>query len=69
VLEEDMLRPEALDQTRIEQLVEENLHAQLQVVEERELANALHEFVDKVPSMAMHFSAEQELLQSPYHAA
>lgn len=47
-LDTENLRPEALDQHRIEQLVAENLQTKLQVVEETELANALHDFVDKV---------------------
>jgi hypothetical protein len=42
-----MLRPEALDQQRIEDLVAANLHHALRVLHEEDLALALHNFVEK----------------------
>ena len=44
---DDLLRPEALDQQRIEDLVAANLTSSLRVLHEEELAMALHNFVEK----------------------
>ena len=41
------MRPEAEDEQRIEALIAEQVHQKLQVILEGEMANALHEFVDK----------------------
>ncbi len=41
------MRPEALDQAQIEELVAEHLSANLAVVTQAALAQALHDFVDK----------------------
>ncbi len=41
------MRPEAEDEQQIEALIAEQVHQKLQVILEGEMANALHEFVDK----------------------
>ena len=41
------LRPEAEDEQQIEALIAEQVHQKLQVILEGEMANALHDFVDK----------------------
>jgi double-strand break repair protein MRE11 len=46
-LSEDALRPEALDQQRIQDLVASNLTASLRILHEEDLAGALHDFVEK----------------------
>ena len=43
------MRPEALDEQQIESLIAEQVHQKLQVILEGVMANALHDFVDKVP--------------------
>ena len=43
------IRPEALDERQIEDLIAEHLQQHLEILPEQDLANALHEFVDKVP--------------------
>ena len=40
-------RPEALDEQQIESMIHEHVHQKLQVILEGEMADALHEFVDK----------------------
>lgn len=42
------IRPEALDERQIEDLIAEHLQQHLEILPEQDLANALHEFVDKV---------------------
>ena len=42
------IRPEALDERQIEDLIAEHLHQHLEILPEQDLANALHSFVDKV---------------------
>ena len=42
------MRPEAEDEQQIEALIAEQVHQKLQVILEGEMANALHDFVDKV---------------------
>ena len=44
------IRPEALDERQIEDLIAEHLQQHLEILPEQDLANALHEFVDKVLS-------------------
>ena len=51
------IRPEALDERQIEDLIAEHLQQHLEILPEQDLANALHEFVDKVLST----------LSPPYH--
>ena len=41
------MRPEAEDEQQIEALIAEHVHQKLQVILEGEMANALHDFVDK----------------------
>lgn len=41
------MRPEAEDEQQIEALIAEQVHQKLQVILEGEMANALHDFVDK----------------------
>ena len=41
------VRPEAEDEQQIESLIHEHVHQKLQVILEGEMANALHDFVDK----------------------
>ena len=41
------MRPEAEDEQQIETLIHEHVHQKLQVILEGEMANALHDFVDK----------------------
>jgi len=41
------VRPEAEDEQQIETLIHEHVHQKLQVILEGEMANALHDFVDK----------------------
>lgn len=57
----DLLRPEAMDQARIEDLIAENLHDNLKFLKEEELANALHKFVDKDEKHALAECVTQEL--------
>lgn len=45
------IRPEALDERQIEDLIAEHLQQHLEILPEQDLANALHEFVDKVLSL------------------
>ena len=42
------IRPEALDERQIEDLIAEQLQQHLEILPEQDLANALHNFVDKV---------------------
>lgn len=42
------IRPEALDERQIEDLIAEHLQQHLEILPEQDLANALHNFVDKV---------------------
>jgi len=42
------IRPEALDEHQIEDLIAEHLQQHLEILPEQDLANALHNFVDKV---------------------
>lgn len=42
------IRPEALDEKQIEDLIAEHLQQHLEILPEQDLANALHDFVDKV---------------------
>ena len=44
------MRPEAEDEQQIEALIAEQVHQKLQVILEGEMANALHDFVDKASS-------------------
>jgi hypothetical protein len=46
------LRPEALDEQQIESMIHEHVHQKLQVILEGEMADALHDFVDKVRNCA-----------------
>lgn len=43
-----MARPEAADEKQIEDLIQEHLVDNLEILPERELAFALHDFVEKV---------------------
>ena len=45
---EIMARPEAADEKQIEDLIQEHLVDNLEILPERELAFALHDFVEKV---------------------
>ena len=47
-------RPEALDEQQIESMIHEHVHQKLQVILESEMADALHEFVDKA-RICTHF--------------
>eukprot|EP00951_Prasinocladus_malaysianus_P010197 scaffold74750_cov48-Prasinocladus_malaysianus.AAC.1 len=51
----DMLRPEQLDQTRIEDLIAENLGPgePLQILVEEDLRTALHDYVEKDEKQAL----------------
>eukprot|EP00798_Chlamydomonas_sp_ICE-L_P028771 gene28771-31953_t len=49
----DILRPEALDQARIEDLVAQNLQQDLEVLQEEDLAIALHDYVEKDDKLAL----------------
>ncbi|KAL3143519.1 hypothetical protein ABBQ38_002323 [Trebouxia sp. C0009 RCD-2024] len=48
------IRPEALDERQIEDLIAEHLQQHLEILPEQDLANALHEFVDKDEKQALH---------------
>ncbi|KAG1655635.1 hypothetical protein FOA52_008873 [Chlamydomonas sp. UWO 241] len=50
---DEMLRPEQLDQQRIEDLVAANLHDSLRFLHEDDLAAALHDFVEKDDKTAL----------------
>ena len=43
--------PQQLDETQIEDLITEHLVDNLAILPEVDLANALHDFVDKVPAI------------------
>lgn len=48
------IRPEALDERQIEDLIAEHLQQHLEILPEQDLANALHNFVDKDEKQALH---------------
>ncbi|DBA79384.1 TPA: hypothetical protein ACH3X2_000030 [Trebouxia sp. C0005] len=50
----DGIRPEALDERQIEDLIAEHLQQHLEILPEQDLANALHNFVDKDEKQALH---------------
>ncbi|MEW5311761.1 MAG: hypothetical protein WDW38_003448 [Sanguina aurantia] len=50
----ESLRPEPLDQHRIEDLIAQNLPSDMQVLQQEELANALHDYVEKDNKQALH---------------
>ena len=49
-------RPETVDEDQIAELVEQNLAEKLTILPEVELAQALHDYVDKVASMGPSLS-------------
>ena len=51
------IRPEALDERQIEDLIAEHLNQHLEILPEQDLANALHNFVDKVSPLALSVMA------------
>ena len=52
------IRPEALDEKQIEDLIAEHLQQHLEILPEQDLANALHDFVDKVGcARCLHWTA------------
>ena len=52
------IRPEALDEKQIEDLIAEHLQQHLEILPEQDLANALHDFVDKVGcAHCLHWTA------------
>ena len=55
------IRPEALDERQIEDLIAEHLQQHLEILPEQDLANALHEFVDKVPYASCHTLGKKQL--------
>lgn len=59
------IRPEALDERQIEDLIAEHLQQHLEILPEQDLANALHEFVDKVLFVSCHHLAWEEPSQWP----
>ncbi|GAX85793.1 hypothetical protein CEUSTIGMA_g13208.t1 [Chlamydomonas eustigma] len=61
---EELLRPEALDQQRIEDLVASNLKASLRVLHEDDLATALHNFVEKDEKQALHDLLSRSLYET-----
>ena len=50
-------RPETVDEDQIAELVEQNLAEKLTILPEVELAQALHDYVDKVASMGPSLSS------------
>lgn len=50
----EMARPEALDETKISDLIAQHLSHDLQILPELELTNALHDFVEKDNKAAIH---------------
>ena len=52
------IRPEALDERQIEDLIAEHLNQHLEILPEQDLANALHNFVDKVNFRALSLTPE-----------
>ena len=52
------IRPEALDERQIEDLIAEHLNQHLEILPEQDLPNALHNFVDKVNFRALSLTPE-----------
>lgn len=58
------IRPEALDERQIEDLIAEHLNQHLEILPEQDLANALHNFVDKDEKQALHECVRAALVET-----
>lgn len=61
------IRPSELDERQMEDLIAENLLAQLQILPEQDLGAALHNFVDKVRTFSLSTYFHQPFCFFPSH--